>query len=66
MVTRSKALLDNIENETSSDEDVNNSLMMVKDEIEKDPINFNDAYFHSKNEKREGWRIAIKKELESM
>jgi hypothetical protein len=34
--------------------------------MEKDPIKFENAYFHPKKEKREGWRMAIKKELESM
>jgi hypothetical protein len=66
MVKRSKALMDTMEDETSSDEDVKNSLMMVKDEIKKDPIKFENAYFHPEKEQREGWRTAIKKELESM
>jgi hypothetical protein len=66
MATRSKALMDTMESKTSGDEDINNSLMMVKDEMEKDPMKFENAYFHPEKEKREGWRMAIKKELESM
>jgi hypothetical protein len=66
MLTRSKALMDTMEDETSNDEDVNNYLMMVKDEVKKDPIKFENAYFHPEREQREGWRMAIKKELESM
>jgi hypothetical protein len=66
MVTRMKALMDTMEDETSSDEDVKDCLMMVKEEIKKDPIKFENAYFHPEKEQREGWRMAIKKELESM
>jgi hypothetical protein len=35
MVTRSKALMDTMEDKTSSDEDIKDSLMMVEEEMKK-------------------------------
>jgi hypothetical protein len=43
MATRCKALMDTMEDKTSSDEDVKDSLMMVEEEIKKDPMKFENA-----------------------
>ena len=69
MVTRSKALIDNMDDEDSDAEDTEEegeALMMVKETAGIDPEFFHEAYFHKDPKKRSGWREAIKKELQSM
>jgi hypothetical protein len=67
VATRSKALIDAMEeDELSSDEEVKDSLIIVEETIKGGPISFEGSYFHSEEKHRECWRGAIKKELESM
>ena len=65
MITRSKALLDNLEEETSDSEDEEGNCMVVSEEM-AEPTTFNEAFFDKDQNRRNSWRKAISKELENM
>jgi hypothetical protein len=65
ILTRSKALID-AEDESSSDEEGNEGIMMVGEALMGNPTSFLEAYNHEDPGKRRGWREAIKKEILNM
>ena len=68
ILTRSKALIDNLEDHSSSSEESEGeegNFLTVSEEI-GDPQSFNDAFYHPDEVKRKLWREGIKKELTSM
>ena len=62
MITRSKALLDNLEEETSDSEDEEGNYMVVSEEM-AEPTTFNEAFFDKDQNRRNSWRKAISKAL---
>jgi hypothetical protein len=65
ILTRSKALID-AEDEDSSDEEGSERIMMVEGALMGNPTSFFEAYNHEDSEKRKGWREAIKREIRNM
>jgi Reverse transcriptase (RNA-dependent DNA polymerase) len=65
MITRSKALLDNLEEESSDSEDEEGNFMTVSEEM-VEPTSFHEAYHDQDPNRRNSWRNAIAKELENM
>jgi hypothetical protein len=65
MVTRSRALLDNIEEDSSESEDEEGNYLVVSEEM-VEPTSFSEAYFDKDPNCRNLWRNAISKELENM
>jgi hypothetical protein len=68
MITRSRALMDDMEDEeTDSEEEMEGDrLMMIEESYVNNPRSFSEAFYHPEKEKQKGWREAIKKELNSM
>jgi Reverse transcriptase (RNA-dependent DNA polymerase) len=67
IITRSRALADAIDDDVeSSEEEIKDSVMLAEEILGGDPSSFNEAFFHQDEKKREGWRAAIRKKLESM
>jgi Reverse transcriptase (RNA-dependent DNA polymerase) len=65
MVTRSRALLDIIEEDSSESEDEEGNYLVVSEEM-VEPTSFHEAYFDKDPNCRNLWRNAISKELENM
>jgi len=67
VITRSKALMDAIDDDSSSDESVEEEAgLLTQENIESEPYTFEDAFYCKDPKKRELWREAIKKEINSM
>jgi hypothetical protein len=66
MITRSRALIDNMGDNSESSDEEGDAAMMMEEIMKSDPNNFDEAYFHRDENKRKGWRCAIMKELENM
>ena len=68
-MTRSRALLDSVEDSSSSSEEEElseeGSFLTINDDV-IDPQSFNEAYFDPNLTRRNLWRQAISKELQSM
>ena len=62
IITRSKALMDNLEEESSDSESEEGVFVVLNNEI-SDPTSFKEAYYDKDHNKRKAWREAIKKEI---
>jgi hypothetical protein len=65
IITRSKALMDNVEEESSDSEGEEGVYMTLENEF-SEPSTFKEAYFDPIIERRAAWREAINKELTDM
>jgi hypothetical protein len=65
IITRSKALMDNLEDD-SSDSEGENRVYTTIENIFSDPVTFKEAYYSPNENKRALWRKAIEKELRDM
>ena len=67
IVTRSKALIDVLEDEESeSSEDSDDAILFTTEETTREPNTFEEAYLDLDPERRSKWRSAIQKEINSM
>ena len=65
MVTRSRALMDNLLEDSSSSEE-EDAILIASDIITDEPTSFEEAWYHGNVDKQMKWREAIGKELTCM
>jgi Reverse transcriptase (RNA-dependent DNA polymerase) len=66
MITRSKALMDNIKDSLSEESESVERSFLAAEGVENEPSTFEEAFYEPNLDKRQQWQLAINKEIKSM